>query len=104
MTPLRAIRKVCIACVGSPYEVKDCGGDSCLGVQGDEKGVCYLFPFRLTKGRPSENSYANSALSAWVAAANGLLNANQIVPCIHIALARIQNGQDLLTKALSNRL
>ena len=53
MTPLRAIRQVCVACVGSPYEVKDCGGDACLGVQGDEKGVCYLFPFRLAKGRPS---------------------------------------------------
>jgi len=25
MTPLRAIRKVCIACVGNAYEVKDCG-------------------------------------------------------------------------------
>jgi len=53
MTPLRAIRKVCVACVGSPYEVKDCGGDACLGVQGDEKGICYFYPYRMGRGRPS---------------------------------------------------
>ena len=53
MTPLESIRKLCVACVGSVYEVKDCGGDNCLGGQGDENGVCYLFPFRLCKGRPS---------------------------------------------------
>ena len=53
MTPLKAIRKACVACVGSPYEVKNCGGDACLGAQGDEKEVCYFFPFRLGKGRPS---------------------------------------------------
>ena len=53
MTPLQAIRKVCVVCVGSVYEVKDCGGDNCLGAQGDENGVCYLSPYRLGKGRPS---------------------------------------------------
>ena len=53
MTPLRAIRKVCVECVGSFHEVRDCGGDACLGVQGDRQGVCYFFPFRPTKGRPS---------------------------------------------------
>ena len=53
MTPLGAIRKVCVACVGSPYDVPDCGGNKCLGVQGDENEVCYLFPFRLGRGRPS---------------------------------------------------
>jgi len=53
MTPLEAIRKICVACAGSPYEVKDCGGNNCLGDQGDEKGVCYFFPFRFGKGRPS---------------------------------------------------
>ena len=53
MTPLRAIRKVCVECVGSSHEVRDCGGDACMGVQGGEKGVCYFFPFRLTNGRPS---------------------------------------------------
>ena len=31
MTPLRAIRKICVACVGSPYDVAGCGGDKCLG-------------------------------------------------------------------------
>jgi len=53
MTPLQSIRKVCVACVGSPYDVADCGGNKCLGGQGDENGVCYLFHFRLGKGRPS---------------------------------------------------
>ena len=53
MTPLRAIRKVCVECVGSSHEVRNCGGDVCVGVQGDEKVECYFFPFRLTKGRPS---------------------------------------------------
>jgi hypothetical protein len=53
MTPLGAIRKVCVACVGSVYEVNDCGGDNCLGAHGDENAFCYLFPYRLGKGRPS---------------------------------------------------
>ena len=53
MTPLEAIRKICVECAGSPYEIKDCSGDACLGGQGDEKGVCHFFPFRLGKGRPS---------------------------------------------------
>ena len=53
MTPLKAIRKVCVTCVGSPYAVENCGGDKCLGGQGDENGVCYLYPYRMGKGRPS---------------------------------------------------
>ena len=53
MTPLGAIRKICVACVGSPYGVRDCGGDKCIGGQGGENGVCCLFPYRLSKGRPS---------------------------------------------------
>ncbi len=53
MTPLEAIRKVCVACVASAYDVADCGGNKCVGGQGGEKEVCYFFPFRLSKGRPS---------------------------------------------------
>jgi hypothetical protein len=53
MTPLRAIRQLCVACVGSPYEVKDCGGDACLGLQGDEREICYFYPYRMGRGRPS---------------------------------------------------
>ena len=53
MTPLEAIRKVCVACVGSPYDVADCCGDECLDGQGDENGVCYFYPFRMGRGRPS---------------------------------------------------
>jgi len=53
MTPLEAIRRVCVACVGSPYEVINCSGDKCLNGQGDENGKCYYYPFRMGKGRPS---------------------------------------------------
>ena len=53
MTPLQAIRKVCVDCVGSAYEVKDCAGDKCLGAQGGENDACYFIRYRLGKGRPS---------------------------------------------------
>jgi len=53
MTPLQAIRKVCVACVDSPFLVKHCGGDQCLNGHGDENGQCYFFPYRDGKGRPS---------------------------------------------------
>ncbi len=53
MTPGKAIRKHCVECVDSPFEVAKCGGDKMLGGQGDENGVCYLFPYRLGKGRTS---------------------------------------------------
>ncbi len=53
MTPLEAIRKICVACVGSPYEVNDCRGDQCLGGQGDENGICFFYNYRIGKGRPS---------------------------------------------------
>ena len=53
MTPGRAIRRHCVECVDSHFEVAKCGGDKMLGSQGDENGVCYFFPYRLGKGRPS---------------------------------------------------
>jgi hypothetical protein len=34
MTPLEAIRRVCVTCVGSPLEVINCGGDKCFERQG----------------------------------------------------------------------
>ena len=52
-TPGQAIRRICVACVGSPYAVRDCGGDQCLGGQGNEDGICYFYPYRLGRGRPS---------------------------------------------------
>lgn len=52
-TPLRAIRRFCVECVGSPYEINDCGGDKCLDGQGDENGVCYFYGHRMGRGRPS---------------------------------------------------
>lgn len=52
MTPGKAIRKVCVECVGSIYEVRHCGGDKMLG-QGDKNGQCWLYPYRLGSGRPS---------------------------------------------------
>lgn len=53
MTPGKAIRKHCVDCVDSPFKVAKCGGDKMIGGQGDENGVCYYFPHRLGKGRPS---------------------------------------------------
>jgi hypothetical protein len=53
MTPLKAIRKLCVECVGTPFLVQDCGGDKCIGGQGDENGQCYFFKYRNGKGRPS---------------------------------------------------
>lgn len=55
-TPGKAVRRFCVDCVGGEKEkkyVKVCGGDKCLNGQGDAAGVCYLFPYRLRKGRPS---------------------------------------------------
>jgi len=53
MTPGKAIRKHCVDCVSSPFEVVNCCGDRMLGGQGNEKSICYFFPYRLGKGRPS---------------------------------------------------
>ena len=53
LTPGKAIRSVCIACVGSAHEVRECGGEKCLGGQGDEKGVCFFYEHRMGAGRPS---------------------------------------------------
>jgi hypothetical protein len=53
MTPLKAIGKICISCVGSSKEVKDCGGDKCLDSQGDCEQACYFHPYRKGQGRPS---------------------------------------------------
>jgi len=106
MTPLQAIRKVCVGCVGCVYEVKDCGGDKCLGAQGDENGVCYFFSFRLGKGRPSVKTIRKFCLEC-MGGSNKLIaecGICQIVLYIHIASARVQPGQDRSIKALSNRL
>lgn len=46
-TPLEAIHKFCVACVGSPFEVRDCGGESCPG------SACLFYKFRTGNGRPS---------------------------------------------------
>jgi len=61
-TPLKAIRAFCVECVGSPYEVRDCGGDKCLGDQGDENNVCYFFSYRLGRGRPSVKTIRKQCL------------------------------------------
>lgn len=51
-TPKQAIRRQCVECVQSPYEVENCGGDRMIG-QGDENNVCYFWPYRNGMGRPS---------------------------------------------------
>jgi hypothetical protein len=52
-TPAQAIHRFCTACVGSPFEVRDCRGDHCLNGGCDPRGICLFFPYRLGKGRPS---------------------------------------------------
>jgi hypothetical protein len=52
MSPLKAIRKFCVQCAGAAGEVKTCGGDKMLG-QGDPKGQCWFYPYRIGRGRPS---------------------------------------------------
>lgn len=49
LTPGQAVRKHCLACVGSAAEVRTCGGEKLL-VTGEP---CNLFPYRMGKGRPS---------------------------------------------------
>src|SRR5208337_4047637 len=45
------IHKFCVACVGgSPFQVKNCGGDKCLNEGGN---VCWFYKFRMGNGRPS---------------------------------------------------
>jgi hypothetical protein len=48
LTPGQAIRKFCLVCVGSPKEVKNCGGDQLL-----TGGACSFFKYRMGRGRPS---------------------------------------------------
>lgn len=53
MTPLKAIHRFCVECVGSSHLVEECRGDKMICRQGDENGRCFFFPFRTGKGRPS---------------------------------------------------
>ena len=47
LTPLRAIRKHCVDCVGLGNLVKDCDGDTLID------GPCMLYKYRNGRGRPS---------------------------------------------------
>jgi hypothetical protein len=53
MTPLKAIRRVCIDCVESAHEVRDCGGNDFLNGQDGEDGVCYVYQHRMGTGKQS---------------------------------------------------
>ena len=53
MTPGEGIHSHCTKCVGTPQAIHNCGGDRMIGGQGDANGVCYYFPHRLGKGKPS---------------------------------------------------
>lgn len=48
LTPGQAVKRFCIECVGSPYKVKNCGGDQMLNGT-----TCPLYPYRNGRGRPS---------------------------------------------------
>jgi hypothetical protein len=47
-TPLKAIRRHCVECVGGAADVLECGGDHLL-----TGGACSFFPYRMGRGRPS---------------------------------------------------
>lgn len=49
LTPGRAVRLHCVECVGSVYDVKDCGGHHVLSTG----KPCDFFPYRMGKGRVS---------------------------------------------------
>ena len=53
MTPKQAVRKMCVQCVQSPFEVENCGGNRMIGTGGNGNNVCFFFPYRLGVGRPS---------------------------------------------------
>lgn len=55
-TPLESVHKFCVQCVGSPFEVKDCGGDKCKNGGCNKNGACLFYPYRLGSGRPSVKS------------------------------------------------
>lgn len=50
-TPLEAVRAFCVECAGGIYQTQECGGDKCLGGQGDENNACHFYPFRQGTGR-----------------------------------------------------
>ena len=64
-TPGKSIHAFCVDCVPShnvkdffvdcvrSHNVKDCGGDKMVSGQGNNKGACYFFPYRMGRGRPS---------------------------------------------------
>lgn len=52
-SPLQSMHKYCVSCVGGEYKVRNCGGDKMICGQGNEKGVCFLYPYRMGTGRPS---------------------------------------------------
>ena len=52
MSPLKAIRKFCVQCVGSADQIKNCGGHKMYG-QGYPNGQCWFYPYRMGRGRPS---------------------------------------------------
>ena len=49
MTPGTAIRKHCVECVGSPYEIENCRGDFLYATE----KKCPFYRYRMGKGRPS---------------------------------------------------
>jgi hypothetical protein len=53
ITPVKAIRRHCVSCVGGlEAEVHSCGGER-VAEFGDENEVCRFMPYRFGKGRPS---------------------------------------------------
>lgn len=52
-TPGKAVRAFCEECVGSIHDIQRCGGNKCKNGGADERGICWFYPYRMGKGRPS---------------------------------------------------
>lgn len=61
-TPLESIRAYCVACVGSPYQVDQCGGANLLNSSLIRGHICQFFQFRKGKGRPKLRIMRNFCL------------------------------------------
>ena len=94
MTPGKAIRKVCVGCVGSAHEVRDCGGDKCSNGQSDENGACYFYQHRMGAGRPSVKNIRKFCLEC-MGGRRQLVSecrCRQIACFMNIVLEKIQEG------------
>ena len=71
MTPKIAIHKKCVECVGSVYEIKNCGGDKLL-----DGTTCHFYKFRNETGRPSVKVIRKFCMHCMSNSPRAVLNCN----------------------------